>query len=191
MARLDERLDGHELMAIQRAHQAVVARKNAGGPPAGCNTEQFNNNAGFDDTNDFGFYTWLANRFTAGATFTNCKAIMRLDQNGTVPAGTLQAMVYTVSGGNPGVIVGTASATIDRTTISGGDIQVEFSSISASLVNATDYFMILKASATDGGSSNCVRWIRSAGANTIRGSTDGTSWDAIGTGILNFKLNST
>jgi hypothetical protein len=178
-------------MAIQTFHAGVLARKNAGGPPAGCNTERFNNNAGFDDISDFGFYTWLANRFTAPATFTNCKSILRLSQNGTVPAGTLEAMIYTVSGGNPGTLVGTGSATVDRTTISGGDVQVDFTGISAVENNATDYFMVLHASATDGGSSNCVRWIRSAGANAMRGSTDGISWDDIGTGILNFKQNST
>lgn len=159
---------------------------------AGCNTERFNNNGSYDDLENFGFYTWLANRFTAGATFTACKAIIRMDVNGTPPAGTLQAKIYTVGGGgSPNAIVGTASATVNRALLSSGVVQVEFDTMSASLTNATDYFVVVQASSTDGGGTNAARWVKTTDATkTMYGSTDGSSWDFLGNGILNAKLNS-
>lgn len=153
---------------------------------------QFDRSGSFDIINDFGYYTWLGNIFTPTPSFTCTSAKVRMSVNGTVAAGTLQAKIYTNNSGNPGTLVGTASATVDRTTIVGGDVEVDFTGISASLTGSTTYWMIVEASATDGGSSNSVRWIGTTnGSDGIRGSQAGSSWDNLGTGDLNFKLYGT
>lgn len=157
-----------------------------GAPP----TLQYDGSGSFDDLNDFSFYTWLANNFVSPGTFTCTAAKARLSAAGTIPAGTLTLRIYTSAGGNPGVQVGTASANVDRTTVSGGDVEVDFTGLNASLTNGTTYFVVLQASSTDGGNSgNSVRWIRTTdGTQTLRGSTDGTAWDNLTTGKLNVKL---
>lgn len=176
-----------EGLAIASAKTIMGVDNTSGG--GACNTERMNTDGSFDGWTNMDFYTWVANRFTAPASFTNCKVFLRLYGAGTIGAGTLEAMIYTESGGNPGTLVGTGSATVSRLSVS-GDAYVEFSSISAALTSATDYFLVFKSSVTDGGVGNGIIWVFTTGANTIRASTNGTSWDAAGTGVCNFKLNS-
>jgi len=156
-----------------------------------CDTLQFDNNGSYDDFSGYSFYTYIAAQFTAPSSFTNCKGIVRMDVNGTPPAGTLDFMIYTNNSNNPGTLVGTGSATVNRALLSSGVVQVEFTGLSAALTNGTVYWAVLRASSIDGGGANAARWVRTnSGTILMRGSTDGTNWDGLGTGILNFKLNS-
>lgn len=168
--------------------QLMVSESISGG--ASCNTLRDDLNGSFDDWNVFSFYTYIATRFTAGATYTACKGIARFDVASTPPSGTVRCQIRTVNAGPPsGSILGTASDTLDRTTIPTGDQQVSLANLSASLTSSTQYFFVIQMSATDGGET--IRWVRTNGSDPLYGSTDGTSWDFIGTGTLNFKLNST
>src|SRR5688500_14473426 len=85
--------------------------------PSGCTTEAQaeGDTAHFDDAVDWTAFTWQAVSFVAGSSFTVCKAQAYLYQQGTDAPGTLQVLIYDDNAGVPGSILGSASATVDRT----------------------------------------------------------------------------
>lgn len=169
-----------------RRHSLIARGAPTGGAGGGCSTLSFDRSgAPYDgDTGYSAFYTYVASKFTSGATFTACKGELRLLKQNT-PTGTLQLKIYTDNSGNPGTLVGSGSSTINMADVS-SDAYYTFASLSASLTSSTVYWAVMQASAAP----NDIKWIGQTGSDNLRGSTDGSSWDNIGNLTTNFKLYS-
>lgn len=148
---------------------------------AGCSTESQAEGdvAHFDGAVDWTAETWMAASFVAASSFTVCKAQLYLAKQGTPAAGTLQVLIYAHDGSvAPSTLIGTGSATVDRTGISGSQSFVEFTGISAAVTNGTTYWVIAKASALDTDTSNRIYWQEDTTSETglVNRSNDGTVW---------------
>lgn len=170
------------IIAAGFPNPGVLARLKGASGAAACDTLRDNNGSAQDATLDFAFYTWITNSFVAAATTTICRAEADLIQFGTAAAGTLQAKIYTDSAGSPGTLIGSASDTVDRTTIDNMAFEfVSFQNMSASLTASTTYWFILQASSVDTNGSNCILWKidNTSETATRKGSTNGTAWDGL------------
>lgn len=121
----------------------------------------------------------LSSSFVAGASYTACKAVLRLSKTGS-PSGTLKVGIFTDSGGLPNVQVGSYSDTVNCSTLAGSEGDITFINLSASIVSATTYHVVLFASAAHDG-SNFVTWhiMDSTGDLIDFYSTSGGVWDYI------------
>lgn len=135
---------------------------------------------------EFSFYVYYGTKFTAPGSVTIHTAELRMDRFGTVPAGTMTAAIYTNSSGHPGTLIGSASTSIDRTTIPTSETWLAFEDISASISNGVDYWVVLYASSAETGGS--IRWYWENGSAAKNGSTDGSSWDSTAAADLGVKL---
>lgn len=133
---------------------------------------------------EFSYYRLYATQFTIGSGFTVSAIEVRVDRFGTVPAGTLTAEIRTNSGGSPGTLVGSASSTIDRTTVSTSEHWLSFDA-TATLAAGT-YWVAFGANATESGGS--IRWYWEDGSAGKKGSTDGSTWDTTGAADLGVKI---
>lgn len=155
--------------------------KAASAAGSACTTEAHSegDTGSFDGALDWSAETWKANSFVAPSSFTVCKGQAYLAKQGTPAAGTLQALIYTDVGGvNPGTLIGTGSATVDRTGISSSQSFVDFTGIAASVTSGTTYWFVLKASALDTDTSNRIYWQEDVTGETseANASNDGTVW---------------
>lgn len=125
--------------------------------------------------------------FTAGASYTLCKAILRLDKVGTPSGYLLNVSLWDAlgAGGRPGSQIGTQSDDVDANTMTNGTPNaVTFSNISATVVNTTAYNLVLSIGTVN--DSNYVRWWNqtySAATCSMSGGTwnapDGTPRDLL------------
>jgi len=169
------------LGAQEERRRAATTTAAAGGSPCATEQQAEGDTGNFDGAQDWTGFRWKANSFTTGGSgFTVCKAQAYLAKQGTPAAGTLEALIYTDSSGTPGTLVGTGSATLDRTTISGTQAFVEFTGMSAVLSASTTYWFILKASALDTDSGNRIYWQEdvTGETNTGKDSADGSAWES-------------
>lgn len=151
-----------------------------------CSTLQQDNSGSYDADYNTTFYTYLSGQFTTGSSdFSACRATLKLNRSGSL-SGTLQVKIYTNNGGNPGILIGAGSATIDPNTVPAVEDYVEFTGLLATLSSSTSYFVVLQASSA----FITIKWIGHTGSFNVRGSTDGTSWDALGSTAMDFKLYS-
>lgn len=165
----------------------------AGGSGGGaCATEQLAQGTTFSDNVRFSYFTNLSASFTTGGSgYTVCKIQCELGASGTVPSGTLYAAIFTDSAGSPGTQVGTASGTIDRTSIAAGPTFVEFTGVSATLSSATTYWVVLVASARDTDGVNGIYWILDSDGESgnAKGKWTSDGWESLGgSRTTNFKL---
>lgn len=123
----------------------------------------------------FGNERYMAQKFTAGNSYTLCGADFQLSAVGS-PTGTLTATVYSHDSGNdsPNVQIGAASGTVDASTIGGSEETVSFSGMSSSLTASTIYWAVVFKSTTNNG--NHLLWHfeeGGAGGNSIMKDGDG------------------
>lgn len=94
---------------------------------------------------DGSFPQW-ASKFSASATYTACKAVLRLSQSGGTD--TMRVGVFADSAGEPGAQVGSWSDSINVTTATGSEGDVTFSNMSASLTSGNTYWLVLESNGT-------------------------------------------
>lgn len=93
----------------------------------------------------FGYYS---SRFTAAATYTACKCVVKLSKTGAT--GTLRVGLFTDDALTPGTLIGWSS-TVDASTLTGVEGDVEFTG-SWSIVNTTIYHFVIDVSGITAGS---------------------------------------
>jgi hypothetical protein len=138
------------------------------------------------DATDFSFYTRIATEFTPSTSYTATAVDVWLREIGSPAAGTIQVAIYSNNSNNPDSLVGTASATIDRTTFPGTDTATRFTGLSASLTSGTKYWLVVISSTADSGSQ--LIWTNVSGAFLRRVSETGASWDTTANRGQNFKI---
>ncbi len=133
-----------------------------------------------DNISDFNTATYLAVSFVATNTGQVCKISDELWRDADISGqpGTLQAAIYTDSAGSPGTLVGSASATVDRTAVVHLAYN-DFVSVAASITSSTTYWVVLITDSALGTSH--LAWVRddTAETSTLKSSTDGSSWTLI------------
>lgn len=158
----------------------------------GCSTLSIDRSGAFDDFLNFTTETWIASKFTTGSGVTICRADVDMVRVGTAASGTLQVAFYTDNGGSPSqpsTLVGTASGTIDRTTLSASETYVSFTGISAVLSASTVYWIVVKASAvgTNGSNDDYVIIHTQSGANCRGSANSGSVWTDMSAKEMNWK----
>lgn len=98
---------------------------------------------------------YFASTFTAGSSFTVCAISANLAAVGS-PTQTITASIWSDNSGTPDAQVGTASATVDASGLSGSQTTVQFTGVSASLTSGTTYWVVLGVGANN--SSNYINW---------------------------------
>lgn len=113
--------------------------------------------------------------FTAAASATICRIDIPLYKVGS-PTFTMTAVIYTDSGGTqPGTQVGTASGTVDASTLGTSEpgTWVSFTGASCAITSGTAYWVVVTTSAQDGE----VDWPYGGGFGTgIEMTFNGTVW---------------
>lgn len=125
---------------------------------------------------------WLATRIVADADETICKITLYLQKVGS-PTFTLTAKLYTDVTNAPGLLVGTGSASVEASSVEATYSGIQFSSVSATLTNATVYWIVITASAV-GDASNYIQAhgdtaCDTGGTNELMQSANGTSWGSV------------
>ncbi len=170
----------------------AAAQPAAGGA---CNTTNLSSsgvdNSGLSNLD----FTWHAAPFTATNTATVCTIHLTLEKDGTPPDGTMTASIYTASGDNPGTLVGTASATVAISSLADAAGTVVFTGVNASIVNATDYYVVWKCSVTgSAGTPNNVaiwrNWENTGKEHTVSDNSGG-SWTDVDNSWPKFTIITT
>lgn len=121
--------------------------------------------------------------FVAGSTYTLCKITMQMGNQGS-PTFTMTASIYTDNAGSPGTLIGTASSSVNASSLSNSFASINFVSLSASLVSGTTYWVVFKQTGSANDSANCVRWGALTGSTfASKTSSNGTSWVSVNTTI--------
>jgi hypothetical protein len=140
------------------------------------------------DAMDFSFYTRMATEFTPGSSFTVTAVDLWMREIGTPAAGTITVAIYDTSSNLPNAQVGTASATIDRTTFPTSDTPTLFTGISAAVTSGTKYWIVVISSTADSGVP--LIWTNISGAFLRKYSETGASWDSTTDRAQNFVIYS-
>jgi hypothetical protein len=184
-------VQGQTLNVTTTVRVGTVTQKPPGGGAASCNnlvqTFEPTLNSAFGNIS----YKWLATDFVASADYTLCKAELRLIRTGS-PSGTMTAQIHASSAGPvPGAAVGTASDSVAVGTVGTSFSYITFTNMSASLVNGTAYFMVLKFTA-NGTAGNVIEWAYGDDAARECDFSDnsGSSWDEYADVQLWFKTYS-
>lgn len=148
-------------------------------PPPPCDTMQINPFDTVDNAPSFQSVDYIACSFvTGGSGFTGCKMNVQFYiPAGPPPAGTVKVSIYTDNAGSPGTLVGTASATQDRTVLVDA-AKTTFTGISATLSASTTYWAVVNTPATGNGTLS-VYEDGGSETSTIKESTDGTTWSTV------------
>lgn len=120
-------------------------------------TEDFYGASDDNDTEVHG-NNWASEVFEAQDTYTATGIMVKLYEEGS-PANDLNVELWTVSGGDPNVLIAGAAGTIDKddvTTSTSGDWYYADFSGTASVVSGTDYAVV--AYTSGGNATNCYHW---------------------------------
>lgn len=126
---------------------------------------------------------YAASSFTASSSYTVCKIDAIMYKVGS-PTFMLRAAIYDDNGGEPGSLVGTASAELDSSTFDTSDGTVTFTGLDADVTNTVLYWVVAYySSGPQNFYNDYVKWSYfAAGAgDELFDSADGSSWDSRGT----------
>lgn len=147
---------------------------------AGCATARDSVSGTTSGSNNLGNIAaavWGAFGFTAGASYTLCKNVCRMDKVGA-PTFTLNYFVYTSSSGVPGTVIGTGASAFSVSGLTGSEGDASFVNSSAAVTNTTTYFHVFQTVGSPLDSTNYVRfyYINGGAGDAYFISTNGTTW---------------
>lgn len=149
-----------------------------GGGGGGCTTAQTTKNAATSSQTELGGSRYIGSRFSAGASFTACKAVLRLGVTGA--SYTIRVGIFSNGGSNlPGSLIGSYSDTVNANTVGAAEGDITFVNMSASIVSGTTYHIVAQCS-SDFNSPNC-QWAAMGEAitNGVTASSDGSAWSSV------------
>lgn len=119
--------------------------------------------------------TYVATRFTAAASTTICKAVLRMDKVGS-PTFNVTVSIWTHDGvdDDPETLIGVASGVVASSSFATSEADVEFTGISAAITSSTVYWVVVQVSAL-GDASHHIRWynISESATDLVMGDGDG------------------
>lgn len=119
---------------------------------------------------------YLAGMFTAGSSYTLTRVDVPLKKSNS-PTATVTCAIYNVSADTPTSLRGTATTTLDSSTLTGSYVDVRFDFAGVSVVSGTKYFVVLISTATDG--TNNMDWASISDAGVVHKSADGSAWTRV------------
>ncbi len=170
---------------------ALVSSKRAAAGGGSCSTTRDTLSGTIGDARVVGqYFDKRAVQFTAGGTYTICKAVLKLAKVGSPTGYNLSVQIYTDSAGSPGTQVGTGSGNLDAGTLTTSPTfsDAEFTGMSASLTSGTTYWLVVSIDTVVDG--NQVNW-GSSGYSRNQAYYLTGSWTVEGTDYdLNYTLYS-
>jgi hypothetical protein len=160
---------------------------------AGCSTKKDSNEAattGGSEIAKSSTLRWLAQRFTASASYDACKIILPLSKTGS-PTFTFNVSIYTDSPGNPGTMIG-SSDSMSAADLTETETDYSFD-ISAPVIASGSTNWIVIQSVTTQDPLNYIWWHRSTSAlaDSINSSSDGSTWAEVSAArISKYKIYS-
>lgn len=153
-----------------------------GGGGGGCNTARDTINGATTSSGNTQGYRYAAQRFTAGASVTICKAVLRLARNAG-ETGTLTVGIWShnsAGSGTPNALI--SSGTIDIATLGTSEGDATITGLSAALTSGTIYWVVIDDPTNGGGFDGGTLWYwEASGAvtNNMVVSSDGAAWSEL------------
>jgi hypothetical protein len=151
--------------ALSQAAAAIIHADAGSGAPPACTTArdaQTSASQGSDPLGNDTSNQYCAQKIVPVATYTACAVDLYLEAIGS-PTGTITVAIFSHDSGNdqPSSQIGTASDTVDASTIGGAEEVVSFSNLSADVTASSTYWIVAWRSTTD--VSNYIAWHRRNG----------------------------
>lgn len=169
-------------MNITRPGFVAGVLKPASGGGGGCTTARDTINGTTTGSGNTEGYRFAAQRFTAGASTTICRAVLRLAKSAG-KTGTLTVAIYShnsAGSGTPNASLSNGTLSIAALGTSEGD--GEITSLSASLTSGTVYWVVIDDPTNGGGFDGGTIWYYEASgavANNMVYSSDGSTWSEL------------
>lgn len=157
----------------------ILKPASGGGGGGGCTTARDTINGTTTGSGNTQGYRYAAQRFTAGASVTICRAVLRLARDAGV-TGTLTVRLYShnaTGNGTPNTSLGSGTLSIGGLGTTEGD--GEITGLSVALTSGTIYWVVIDDPTNGGNFSGGTIWYweaASAVANNMVYSSDGTTW---------------
>lgn len=172
---------------------SLAPRPAAGG--GGCTTARDTINGTTTGVSNTEGYRFAGQRFTAGASTTICRAVLRLAKSAG-KTGTLTVAIYShnaAGSGTPNASL--SSGTLSIAGLTTGEADAEIAGLSASLTSGTIYWVVIDDPTNGGAFDGGTLWYyeaSSAVTNNMVYSSDGAAWSELNNNTrLKFILYST
>lgn len=175
-------LTAQQIVVTGGASIAGGGKANAPAAGGGCTTARDTINGATTGNGNTQGYRYAAQRFTAGASATICRAVLRLARDAG-ETGTLTVSIYShnaTGNGTPNAAISSGTLSIASLGTSEGD--GEITSLSAALTSSTVYWVVIDDPTNGGGFDGGTLWYwESSGAvaNNMVYSSDGSTWNEL------------